>query len=518
MTKDHIIVDKPIFGIKYNRVKMGYKIPLTPSNKYRLSLLPKGVVRCLSGDWDDVMAEINAELADWAEKLQRVAYIKSHKYEPLKVNDKLILSWYQHQPLELIRTLERSMLLMEQGTGKTLVTLTRLHELMNQHTILIVCPKHVRIEWKSMIEDFFVGTLYQIIDDNNKLTPKTGILYITHYDRLIRMPQVTFDVVVFDELHKLKNGNGVTNKIAYKIASTAKFVYGLTGTPYGNNLSDVFGVSKIIDERLFGITEGAFLQKYTVQKTETTMDGVQYPVIIGYQHMDELMSKFNAISIRIPKSVLNLKNALNIVKLIEKTKEYLTLQRDLVLRLPDGVADIKNILNISAKLQQICSGFVNTDTGWKRLNKIKLEATMELIEDLTEPVIICVMFDASEIMLQEALTSKHITHNFLSGRTKNPDAVKEDFKAGKFQVLIAKYASTSAGSNFQMCHTMIMYDLTPSWIDYDQIKSRIHRRGQEHECTYIHMITEKSVEGHILKALEQHKSFAEYLMEGNKLW
>jgi len=93
--------------------------------------------------------------------------------------------------------------------------------------------------------------------------------------------------------------------------------------------------------------------------------------------------------------------------------------------------------------------------------------------------------------------------------------IEELFKNDDKHIVI-NIQSGGLGLNLQTSNNVIFYDLTFSYLDYDQARARIHRIGQEHECTYYHLVTEKSVEENILfKALKAKKDYADLFVESD---
>jgi SNF2 family DNA or RNA helicase len=109
------------------------------------------------------------------------------------------------------------------------------------------------------------------------------------------------------------------------------------------------------------------------------------------------------------------------------------------------------------------------------------------------------------------------SYSTVSKFSKDPELSKKMFKENKVQYIIIKFSSGSEGMNFQNARNMIFYDIPLSYTEYSQAKSRIYRRGQEHECLYIYMLTEDSVEKKILNNLKQHKDFSTYILEGGEI-
>jgi SNF2-related domain len=57
----------------------------------------------------------------------------------------------------------------------------------------------------------------------------------------------TYDIVVFDEVHKLKNRASTWHAIAKSIADRVPYVYGLTGTLFGRDAEEAWAVTSVID-------------------------------------------------------------------------------------------------------------------------------------------------------------------------------------------------------------------------------------------------------------------------------
>ena len=68
-----------------------------------------------------------------------------------------------------------------------------------------------------------------------------------------------FDAIVVDELSSFKNWNSKRFKSLMKVRPRAKRVIGLTGTPSGNGLMDLFAEFKVLD---MGQRLGRFITKY----------------------------------------------------------------------------------------------------------------------------------------------------------------------------------------------------------------------------------------------------------------
>lgn len=68
-----------------------------------------------------------------------------------------------------------------------------------------------------------------------------------------------YDMIVIDELSSFKNGKSVRFKSLLKVRPLAKRIVGLTGTPSGNGLMDLWAEFKLLD---YGVRLERFITHY----------------------------------------------------------------------------------------------------------------------------------------------------------------------------------------------------------------------------------------------------------------
>ena len=514
-----ILKDKPDYTPS-RKVKEGYKVTVTPYVIHQLSLYERKEL-CDYSDTKciDIDNSPHSHKA-WKNGLNRWRNQLLIKSAELQVNENLTLSSYQTKGLELMFSLERALLLMEQGTGKTPIALSSLYYRKSENlSTLIACPNNAKQEWVTMIEEFFPNLKYVVIDDNKDFEVEKNKIYIMGYDRLIRIPkELSWDMLIFDEVHKLKNTTSKRHKTSYRLSLSAKYVYGLTGTPYGNKIEDVYGICKAIDERLFGPNLYGFQDQYMIIRKQQTRSGDYFPLIVGYKNMDEFKNKLQSISYRVElKDVVDLKGSRELRLWSEKPEEYDEMKDNFIINLDNDVSVVQRNINLTMKLQQLCSGYTHGEKDWHIINRNKLDSLIEFCKDNEEQAVIFLTYDMSEKMISEEFDKLGYTYSTVSKFSKDIEESKKLFKENKVQYIIIKFSSGSEGMNFQNARQMIFYDIPLSYTEYSQAKSRIYRRGQEHECLYIYMLTDKSVELKILNSLKQHKDFSNYILEGGTI-
>lgn len=156
----------------------------------------------------------------------------------------------------------------EVGLGKTIEAGLVLCQYWaeRKRRILIICPASLRKQWAQELQDKF--NLPSIILDARtfKLQQKQGVfnplnnkqIVIMSYHYAAKMEESLvaemWDLVVIDEAHKLRNAHRESNKIgqALKRALNGRKKILLTATPLQNSLMELYGMSTLIDEHIFG--------------------------------------------------------------------------------------------------------------------------------------------------------------------------------------------------------------------------------------------------------------------------
>jgi SNF2 family DNA or RNA helicase len=168
----------------------------------------------------------------------------------------------------------------EVGLGKTIEACLVLCQLWaeRKRRLLVICPASIRRQWADELERKF--NLPATILDSRAYTAATrsgtgspfdcGKVVICSLNFAAKMKaairEVGWNMVVIDEAHKLRNAHQSSNKtgqaIREAVADTRKIL--LTATPLQNSLMELYGMSSVIDEQLFG-DAAAFRALYAVK-------------------------------------------------------------------------------------------------------------------------------------------------------------------------------------------------------------------------------------------------------------
>ena len=155
----------------------------------------------------------------------------------------------------------------EVGLGKTIEAGIVLCQNWSERKrrLLVLCPASLRKQWAIELEEKF--NLPSVVLDAKtwRDTLKKGIhplnqkaIVVMSYNYAGRMKDelkaVAWDLVVIDEAHKLRNSYRESNKIgqAIKWATLDCRKLLLTATPLQNSLVELYGLSTLIDDHIFG--------------------------------------------------------------------------------------------------------------------------------------------------------------------------------------------------------------------------------------------------------------------------
>ena len=165
--------------------------------------------------------------------------------------------------------ISRGVLLADEvGLGKTIeagLVLTQLWA-ERRRKLLVICPASLRKQWALELEEKFnlpihimdAKTFRQEINHgslgpfDSKDIVVTSIHFASrHCDQVRAIP---WDLVVIDEAHKLRNAYRESNQMGQNIrwALENKNKILLTATPLQNSLLELYGLSSIIDDKIFG--------------------------------------------------------------------------------------------------------------------------------------------------------------------------------------------------------------------------------------------------------------------------
>lgn len=454
------------------------------------------------------------------------------------------------------------------GVGKTLEAI----EIVKQKRLktLVVCPLSI-IEnaWMRDVQNFTpelkVVNLWEAFKKRKKVPEHNiGIINFEGFKNNLKKLD-GYEMVMVDESSKCKDARSQITKALIAYTDRIPFVYLFSGTPAPNNEMEYWSQFRIIDQFLLGKSYysfrnnfcyaggfGGYIWKMRPDKREEFLEliGMKSRVIRkedvldlpertfnirtiyldakereAYNRMEadlifelENLEIENPVDYRYQKTIENMEydeNG-NCVENYYKNEEGVDLvswgirnasQEGRVKRAAVAANSAVKIM----KLRQGTSGFYYDEDGKAIVvGHSKLDALKELLGEIgNHQVIIWFQFHFEADQIQNFLLEKctRVDGTISSQDLKNESV--RSFVDGRSQYLISHPASLGHGVTLTNCQYAVYFSLSHSHENHYQSKDRIYRKGQKNACTYYYLIADKTVDGEILKCLENKANTAE---------
>ena len=426
---------------------------------------------------------------------------------------------YQRYAAEFIITQPVAALLLDMGLGKTSIALTAINDLLFDsfdsfeiHKVLVVAPLRVaRDTWGTEIDkwEHLKNLRYSVVvgteQERLKALRTPADIYIINRENIQWLVEESglifdFDMAVIDELSSFKNYQSKRFRAFMKVRPKLKRIVGLTGTPAGNGLIDLFAEFKLMDmgERL-GRLIGQYRNIYFQPDKRNGM------VIYSYKPLpnaeQQIYDKISDITISM-KAADHLKmpeliSSECMVQLPEKEKEkYDRLKKDLILSTEDNEVTAANAASLSNKLSQMATGAVySDDESIIEIHDRKLDALEDIIESMNgKPLLVAYWFKHDLERIKKRFDVREI---------RSSEDIS-DWNSGKIPVALIHPASAGHGLNLQSGgSTLVWFGITWSLELYQQTNARLWRQGQTADTVVIqHIIAKSTIDEQIMKALK----------------
>ena len=438
-------------------------------------------------------------------------------------------------------------LLFEMGCGKTLTAIAVAgagYQMGKVAKVLIVAPTSVCAVWPKEFQEYadFRYTIRTLLGDKVKRIKELDDLErfpfpvlkvaVINYEStwregiFERLMAYDADLIIADESQRIKTHDADQSKALHKLGDRARYKMILSGTPVQNDAIDIFSQYRFLDPTVFGLNFYPFRSRYAV------MGGFNRKKIVGYRDLDQLIKKEHSSAYRVTKE--------EAIDLPEQTFEnrYITLNRkerglyDQLRR--SSVAELEGGGTITAttvltrllRLQQFTGGFLVEDDADRPqlVSRGKLDALADILQDYVidgrKKLVIFARFipEVMEIIkLSENILGKnHKKTVAIYGEIKKEsrgDIVRQFQEDPDTMVFVGQIDTAGTGITLTAANTCVYYSVNFNYATYSQSLSRIHRIGQRNRCTYIHLVTEKTVDDMILSALAKKEDLAKTVVD-----
>ena len=119
-------------------------------------------------------------------------------------------------------------------------------------------------------------------------------------------------------------------------------------------------------------------------------------------------------------------------------------------------------------------------------------------------------------IIGQMLKKKKLRYGEIYGDVKLEDRgdIVKDFQTNpETMVFLAQIDTAGLGITLTAADTCVYYSVNFNYAAYSQSLARIHRIGQKNACTYIHLITEGTIDEVVLKALAKKEDLAKTVVD-----
>jgi len=425
-----------------------------------------------------------------------------------------------------------SMIALGMGAGKSFAAIA-VAQKAGAKAILILCPHSVLGVWNGEFRKNVEGYYVEVIRKGTNLKKAEKIFSVYEWGRINDRPIVIvinyesawrnptretlltlmWDVLIYDESHKIKNNNGMASLFCDRLRLNARKRIGLTGTPSPHSPLDVFAQARALDPRVFGKNYTAFRNRYA------RMGGQDNTQVVEWLNQDELNKKFHSIAfVRKTSECVDLppiSHHVIPVELSPKARElYESLEENFYAQVSEGEITPKNALVKLLRMQQLTSGIATYDDGSvEQVCTAKIDALREFLECIAleeGPVITFSRFSPdvqNVIKVGEGLEWKT---GEVSSRQKD---LTEDAKLiPGVRLQSVQIQSGGVGIDFSDA-SIAAYLLTGfSLGDFDQSVARLHRPGQKNHTRMYHFIAAGTIDVRVRSALKRRRDVIEDIL------
>lgn len=389
---------------------------------------------------------------------------------------------YEHQRRAIESLPDRAGIWHEPGLGKS-ATSIGLCKARVRGRVLVVCPKSLRRNWFREISmwDPDGAARYKVVTKEE---------FRRDWDSLDAP-----EAVVIDEAHYHASCTSQLHKATLKFMKKHKprFVWAATATPVLASVMSVWGLSLILGRPLgnYMTFQYRYFKKVLMGFREIPVqrDGIEAQIAADLRSIGDAVSKDDA---------LDLPDTVHLTEHFQMTPE----QRRAVKSLDQDPTTSTPIV-YHTKCLQIANGTLKKADGtYDVIHCEKMSRVVDLAAEHRRLVIVCRQTAELDVL------SKRIPGSMVySGSTpvEERDAILE--RANRGDGILLLQADMGIGFNLVGVSVMVFYSASWDYIKYEQCLGRIHRIGQRNKCTYIHLITEGTIDEDVHECLQRKESF-----------
>ena len=413
---------------------------------------------------------------------------------------------------------------MEMRTGKTLSTILAITR-HRKPPILILAPCMALQNWRNaFIEQGYPEDQVVIADGSEKRRTSrlnsNPLVTICNYEMSMKYKlkaRRSWKVIVFDETYRIANiSNGITKYWIRGEIPEDQMRIGLSGEPAPETPLNFVSQYMIITGEFMKYTSynDYLLDHYRMNQYTNKYE------LISKAHLKEVTSYIQSTAHCVTMAELGLGSEfLYNEYLFEQTAA----QKKLWKKVENWLETIGKgigmnddaMLGMRARMQMISAGIDPEDHSIIDTSKIKF--IVDAYKESPEPMVVFSHFKAPAFKAKEMFEEAGISCNIITGETKTTEEkerIKDDFLAGKFDIMIAQTRTTKMNYDFSRASKSWYLNNSYSQDDRSQSEKRITNLNKKEAVEIIDMCTIGTLDQKIAKRLREKKEISEdYIRE-----
>lgn len=447
----------------------------------------------------------------------------------LPLLDQVQTYWYQIETVrKVLKTFRGRVLLADEvGLGKTIEAGMVLKEYLLRGMVerfLVLTPASLVGQWQEELQSKFHVDCITSYDPRLREDPDTfwaqpsiiaSIATARRSEHFARLTRETYDLVIVDEAHHLKN-RATRN---YKLVDALKkrFLLLLSATPVQNSLIELYNLLTLLKPGIFK-TEREFRAAYMTPRKP------RLPV--NRERMRDLMRD---VMIRNTRALVDVRLPArhSVTVRVSPVSEERRCYEDLNQLVREVHASgpghhrlaLHHLLSAAGSSPAAAAGAVGRfverhpkEGRWRRLGaryqelktSAKETALLELLKrNPGEKKMVFVHHRETLNHLDRLLIQQGIGFTRFQGSLPGPE---KDAAIATFRDQVPVLLSTESGGegrNVQFCNTLINFDLPWNPMAIEQRIGRIHRIGQERDVFVFNLVASNTVEDEVLRILDE---------------
>lgn len=459
---------------------------------------------------------------------------------------------YQKEGIRFAINKGKAIIADEMGLGKTIQAIASAEIYLREglaDSVLIVCPTSLKYQWKKEIEKFTGGDRVACDDEymeDGRLCPKVVVvegnppkreaLYkarapykIVSYHAMAndvkQLKRLQTDVLIMDEIQRLKNWDTIISRAARKI--DCRYAVLLSGTPLENKLEELYSTMELADQFCFG--------PYYKFRDEHILLDPDSGKIVGYKNLNAVGEQASQRLIRRTKKGVRLQlpkrsDQYILVPMTQEQADYHSEFKWEVTKILSrykklhfmSEQDRRRLMLLLGEMRMVSDSTFILEQDLKKRRDIKIAEVINLLENVfangDEKVVIFSEWERMTRLVAMELDKRNIRYEYLCGNvpSKQRGQLVENFTTLPESRVFISTDAGSTGLNLQVASILINLDLPWNPAILEQRIARIFRLGQERPVQILNLVSKNSIEEGMIEKLHFKTSMFEGVLDGGE--